>query len=60
MKNDENKKPILEMIGSGLDIENGNFHSPDLVKRYYNGYMSQSDEEQLAKKTFLYKNKLHT
>lgn len=42
MRNDDNKKPILEMIGNSLDFERGNFHCLDLVERFSNGFIKFS------------------
>ena len=44
MKNDRDKEDIVEMIGDGLDFKGGNYLSQDLVDRYYDIYMSDSEK----------------
>ena len=45
MKNEKNKVGIFEMIGEGVDLQDGKFLSQDLVDRYYDCYMSDTEKE---------------
>ena len=44
MKNEANKEGIFELIAEGVDLEGGQFFSQDLVDRYYECYMSDSEK----------------
>ena len=45
IKHEKNSESIITVIGKGIDIVNGQFSSQDLLDRYNNCYMGDSDEE---------------
>ena len=44
-RNKEKKEEVFDMIGEDIDIHSGKYQSQELIDRYYECYMSDTEKE---------------